>query len=129
MGGYSVKRFSKVLMPGFRRVSIEDLSDKQLENVAKNDDPKYDKVKKKNQRKIDTLMGTVYGLTGMEAGRVLSKVKGKKIAPGMTKGALIGTATGVGLSETLGYFGRKHHKKTAEEAREEIKRRRNQNAL
>lgn len=119
------KKFSKVLMPGFKLVPVKDLSDKQLENMAKNDDPKRTKIAKKNQKKIDTMLGTVSGLTGMEAGRVASKAQGKKIAPGMTKGAIIGTAAGIGASEVMGYYGRKHHKKTAEEARAELKKRGN----
>lgn len=41
----------------------------------------------------------------------------------MIKGALIGTAAGVGASEALGYLGRKHHRKTAEEARVELEKR------
>ena len=117
------KKFSKVLMPGFKLVPVEDLSDKQLENVAKNDSPRSIKIGKKNQKKTDIMLGAVSGLTGMDAGRIISRAQGKKIIPGMIKGAIIGTVSGVGASETLGYFGRRHHRKTAEEARVELNKR------
>lgn len=123
-GKKKTKKFSKVLMPGFKLVPVEDLSDKQLENLAKNDDsPRNIKLRKTNQKKTDLMLGAASGLTGLEIGRAISDMRGKKIIPGMVKGALIGTAAGVGASEALGYFGRKHHKKTAKEAREELERR------
>ncbi len=117
------KKFSNVLMPGFKLVPVKDLSDKQLENVAKNDSPRNIKKIKRTQKKVDLMLGAASGLTGMNAGRVISEAQGKKIVPGMVKGALIGIATGVGASEALGYYGRKHHRKTAEEARAELKKR------
>lgn len=122
-GKKKTKKFSKVLMPGFKLVPVEDLSDKQLENLTKNDSPRSVKISKKNQKKADLMLGVASGLTGMNAGRVISEAHGKRLAPGMVKGALIGTTAGVGISEALGYFGRKHHRKTAEEARVELEKR------
>jgi hypothetical protein len=117
------KKFSSVLMPGFKLVPVEDLSDKQLENVAKYDSPRSIKISKKNQKKTDLMLGAASGVTGLYAGKDISKIHGKRLAPGMMKGALIGTAAGVGVSEALGYFGRKHHRKNAEEARVELEKR------
>lgn len=122
-----IKRFSKVYILG-KAIPVEDLSDKQLMNVAKGDGmTRNSKRVKKSQDKTDILLGVGFGAAGMNSGRVISNRLNKNIISGMAKGGIIGAATGVGTSEILGYYGRKHHRKTAKEAIKELERRKNEN--